>query len=73
MDKNGKVQVIRLSEDYIKGYEGSRWDNTPSKVVIYDPFIDGDIDALLPEPVAITHTGGGYPPQALTFTFPVEE
>ena len=66
MDKNGKVQVIPLSKDYIKGYEGIRWDDRPGNgVVIYDPFIDGPIEELLPKPVVIKHEGGGKPIEAL--------
>jgi len=69
MDKNGKVQVIPLSKDYIKGYEGIRWDDRPGNgVVIYDPFIDGPIEELLPKPVAMKHEGGGQPIPAVAFS-----
>jgi hypothetical protein len=75
MDKNGKVQVIPLSKDYTEGYVNIRWDSpSPAyKVAIYDPFLDGPIDEIVPGPVTMTVTGGGYPAEALTITFPMEE
>jgi len=74
MDKNGKVQVIPLSKDYTEGYVNIRWDSPSpaNKVAIYDPFLDGPIDEIVPGPVAIKMDGGGFPAEALTITFPME-
>ena len=72
MDKNGKVEIFPISESYRKGYEKIRWARDTVEVKIYDPFLDGPIDALLPEPVSMKVEGGGFPAEALTITFPME-
>ena len=67
MDKNGKVLVIPLSRDYTENYSNIRWDNPSpaNKVAIYDPFLDGPMEELMPKPVTIKFEGGAGPIEAL--------
>jgi hypothetical protein len=70
MDKNGKVQVIPLSKDYTENYDNIRWDSfSPSdKVKIYDPFLDGPMEELVPQPVKQTFVGWAQPIPAVSIT-----